>query len=76
MEAADVPQYNWTISATGEEITVMADRWTFFGFWDRFSLFVQRKPLKVNMWHSSTCHAHANIRWESANQVQDPEIPT
>ena len=26
MEAADVPQYNWTISATGEEITVMADR--------------------------------------------------
>jgi len=46
MEAADVPQYNWTISATGEEITVMADR----------------KPLKVNMWHSSTCHAHANTR--------------
>ena len=26
MEAADVPQYNWTISATGEEITVTADR--------------------------------------------------
>ena len=26
MEAADVPQYNWTMSATGEEITVMADR--------------------------------------------------
>ena len=26
MEAADVPKYNWTISASGEEITVMADR--------------------------------------------------
>ena len=26
MEAADVPKYNWTISATGEEITVTADR--------------------------------------------------
>merc|ERR1711872_969098 len=46
MEAASVPVYNWTISETGEEIIVMADR----------------KPLKVNMWHSSTCHAHANTR--------------
>ena len=25
-EAADVPKYNWTISSTGEEITVTADR--------------------------------------------------
>ena len=24
--AADVPKYNWTISSTGEEITVTADR--------------------------------------------------
>jgi len=46
MEAANVPAYNWTISSTGEEITVMADR----------------KPSKVTMWHSSTCHAHANTR--------------
>jgi len=46
MEAADVPKYNWTISATGEEITVTADR----------------KPLAVTMWHSSTCHAHAHTR--------------
>lgn len=27
VEAADLPVYNWTISSTGEEITVMADRW-------------------------------------------------
>ena len=27
MEAANLPAYNWTISSTGEEITVMADRW-------------------------------------------------
>ena len=26
MEAADVPKYNWSISNTGEEITVNADR--------------------------------------------------
>ena len=26
VEAADLPVYNWTISSTGEEITVMADR--------------------------------------------------
>jgi len=46
VEAADLPVYNWTISSTGETITVMADR----------------KPTKVTMWHSSTCHAHANTR--------------
>ena len=26
MEAADIPKYNWTISPTGEKITVTADR--------------------------------------------------
>ena len=26
VQAADLPRYNWTISASGEEITVMADR--------------------------------------------------
>merc|ERR1711962_525996 len=45
-EAADVPMYNWTISPTGEEITVTAER----------------QPLAVTMWHSSTCHAHAHTR--------------
>jgi len=46
MRAAQVPRYNWSISASGEEITVMADR----------------APLAVNLWHSSTCMAHANKR--------------
>ena len=34
----------------------------------------RRKPLKVNMWHSSTCHAHANIRWKSIfDRIKNPE---
>jgi len=46
MEATQVPQYNWTISESGEEIIVMADR----------------QPLNVNLWHASTCPDHANLR--------------
>ena len=70
MEAASVPEYNWTISETGEEIIVMADRSNFsviftplhnYAGFPRNCLYC-RKPLKVNMWHSSTCHAHANTR--------------
>jgi len=46
IEAAQVPQYNWTISPSGEEITVMADR----------------DPLRVSLWHATTCSQHANLR--------------
>ena len=38
-----VPQYNWTISESGEEITVMADRSTL-----KFFYFVNIKQIDVS----------------------------
>ena len=41
-----MPAFNWTISPSGEEITVTSDR----------------APVKATMWHASTCFAHKGIR--------------
>ena len=82
MEAASVPEYNWTISETGEEIIVMADRSNFSGIFTSLhnhagfprNCLYCRKPLKVNMWHSSTCHAHANTRLNPDKRIFYPTI--
>jgi hypothetical protein len=59
LAAADLPHYNWTISPSGEEITVQADRQPIKV---AAGSLVQCYLVQVTMWHSSTCHAHANTR--------------